>query len=94
MFVLMRHASGSWGAGEGPISSSSGGSDIGSPTAWALSVYFVGETAAIWRNSSGLENGVALPAADGNSPFIWSGAFDNTTPLYFVGVVGAAPLLN
>jgi hypothetical protein len=85
-FVLLRHANAAWGAAEGPVSSSSGGSDSASPTAWAVSA--LAGTAVTWRSGAALfDGGNALPAADGDTPFIWSAAFDAAGDQYFAGVV-------
>src|SRR6185295_1432117 len=81
IFVVQRHASGSWSSQEGAVSSSSGGSDSGSPTSGALTS-LSGPAAAIWRNNVALPNATALPAADGNTAGIWMGAFANTGDRY------------
>ena len=87
LFVLMRHANAAWGVSEGPISSSSGGSDVNTPTAWAISSFF--GSAAIWRYNGTFFSGITLPGADGNSPFVWSGAFDSAGTRYLVGVISS-----
>ena len=82
-FVMMRHANAAWSVSEGPISSSSGGSDVNTTNAWAISSFF--GSVAVWRYNGTFFSGINLPAADGNTPFIWSGAFDNAGNRYLVG---------
>jgi hypothetical protein len=81
-FVMMRHTNAAWGLAEGPLSTSSGGSDEGSQTAWGMRN--VAGQAAIVRAGGGLPEGDPIPA---NDPFIWSGAFDFTGDRYLVGIL-------